>query len=384
MGNQQPSPEQGKAQRLSHNESRIASGWQFEKVNIRLITLRLKNLLFYWRKMLLSKEVKTKWNYKSKEYYENKGYKFTKYRDDFTVSVADLIENSHAIIECKCDKCGMIKRMEYRVYKKFCSKNDGKYFCHTCANIISKENNISNRQKEHIKKILERCKVNGYTLLSTADDIKTQKSYIRYSCPTHGEHKMRVMNFEGGKGCPQCALENARLRYQFSRDEIITKVKECNGKILNADDYINVNTKNLKFECMVCGNIFVSSLRNFTQYGGQVCPDCSGIKSLGERRIEEYLQDNNIEYIPQHWFNDCRDINPLPFDFYIPNKNTIIEFDGRQHFEDTNWFTYSLETTQKHDSIKNEYCELNNINLIRINYKQINHINEILDDLLVV
>lgn len=334
--------------------------------------------------MILSKEVKIKWNYKTKDYYESKGYVFTKFNDDFIVHIDDLIKTTHVVVECECDRCGKINKNVYAAYNKFCARHDGKYFCQVCASDVYRENSISERQERHMIKMLKQCEINGYTLLSKKEEIETQRSYIRYLCPKHGEQKMRVHNFESGRRCPECRIDNSRIRYRLPQEIILKRVEECHGKLLNVDDYINQDTKNLKFECPVCGNIFVSSLQKFTQHGGRVCPDCSGIKSLGERRIEEYLQDNNIEYIPQYWFNDCRDINPLPFDFYIPNKNTIIEFDGRQHFEDTNWFTYSLETTQKHDSIKNEYCELNNINLIRINYKQINHINEILDDLLVV
>lgn len=334
--------------------------------------------------MILTKKTRTKWHTKTRGYYENKGYKFTKYREDFDVNVCDLIESSHVIVECKCDKCGAIKQMEYRAYNKCCSNNDGKYYCHTCSNILSIKGRLNDRQNKNIKRILEKCKENGYILLSDADEIQTQKSYIRYLCPKHGEQRMNVNNFSNGRKCPKCALDNARVRYQMPREEILDRVKECNGKLLNVDDYVNQNVKNLKFECQSCGSVFVSSLNAFVQHGGQLCSDCSGKKSLGEIRIKNYLLDNGIEYIPQFCFDDCKDIKTLPFDFYIPSCNTIIEFDGRQHFEETNWFSYPLETTQKHDSIKNKYCEINNINLIRIPYKQINHINEILDNLLIV
>jgi hypothetical protein len=59
--------------------------------------------------------------------------------------------------------------------------------------------------------------------------------------------------------------------------------------------------------------------------------------------------------------------------------NTIIEFDGRQHFQETDHFSYSYKKVVEHDTIKNNYCADKNIRLIRISYKQINHITEILD-----
>lgn len=34
------------------------------------------------------------------------------------------------------------------------------------------------------------------------------------------------------------------------------------------------------------------------------------------------------DFIIQHKFKNCRDIRPLPFDFYLPKLNTCIEYDG--------------------------------------------------------
>ena len=112
--------------------------------------------------------------------------------------------------------------------------------------------------------------------------------------------------------------------------------------------------------------------------------ECKNTESIGESKIKHYLNNKKINFIFQKWFDDCRDRNPLPFDFYLIDLNTIIEFDGRQHFEETEHFTYPLELVQKHDKIKNEYCYKNCINLIRIPYWNINKINQILDKELIL
>ena len=113
-----------------------------------------------------------------------------------------------------------------------------------------------------------------------------------------------------------------------------------------------------------------------------MCDDCYRKESIGERRIRQYLERHCIPYIPEAWFHDCRDIKPLPFDFYLNENNTIIEFDGKQHFYDGKKFfhnTYDYEITKRHDKIKNKYCEDNSINLIRIPYWKLNEIDIILD-----
>lgn len=55
------------------------------------------------------------------------------------------------------------------------------------------------------------------------------------------------------------------------------------------------------------------------------------------------------------------------FDFWVENKY-IIEFDGKQHFYETNLFSYPLSKIHEHDSYKNNWCKENNIPIIRIPY----------------
>jgi very-short-patch-repair endonuclease len=66
---------------------------------------------------------------------------------------------------------------------------------------------------------------------------------------------------------------------------------------------------------------------------------------------------------------------PLPFDFYLPEYNLIIEFDGDQHYRNTEKFGKNggFERIQKHDKMKNEYCEKNNIHLLRLTYDDLVH-----------
>lgn len=54
--------------------------------------------------------------------------------------------------------------------------------------------------------------------------------------------------------------------------------------------------------------------------------------------------------------------------------NLCIEFDGRQHFEPVDWFggIDTFNTIQQNDAIKTNYCKENNINLLRLTYKDFN------------
>ena len=102
--------------------------------------------------------------------------------------------------------------------------------------------------------------------------------------------------------------------------------------------------------------------------------DISGFENIskGETIISKILDSNNIKYYRQKTYSDFKFKNKLRFDFYLPEHNTCIEYDGIQHFEPINFFggLKSLKHNQKIDKLKNEYCKNNNIKLLRIKYNQ--------------
>jgi len=91
-------------------------------------------------------------------------------------------------------------------------------------------------------------------------------------------------------------------------------------------------------------------------------------ESHGEREISIILNNKKIIYERQKKFKTCKDKKELPFDFYLPEYNLCIEYDGKQHFESGFFGEKAFIMTQKHDQIKNIFCEENNIEIIRIKY----------------
>lgn len=393
------------------------------------------------------------WNPKTKDHYISLGYQFTKYNDKFNVTPNELPIGSNKKIKVICDYCNNEFYTSYSHYYK-ASKNNSKIACQKCSGIKVAESTLEKRQNYIYQKLVEFCKKNnyilltnkneiknnktkikyvcsihgeyetkvtsilqnkicykcsrqlalksknkttleerqnnlytkclnecfakGYKLISNKTDIKNNTTHIEYICPNHGIQSMRIGNLISGKSCPKCAEDIKRKKFNLSFEEVEQRIKNSGGVLLNKEEYINNNKKNLKIMCPECNTPFITSLQNFTQHGSQICPKCRGIESVGEKRIRHYLEEHKINFIAQKWFKDCRDINPLPFDFYLTDKNTIIEFDGRQHFGETNYFSYSYEKTKKHDKIKNKYCEQKNIKLIRIPYWNYDNIENIL------
>ena len=96
-------------------------------------------------------------------------------------------------------------------------------------------------------------------------------------------------------------------------------------------------------------------------------------QSKWEMFIGGYLNLLNITFQPQKRFDDCRNkkqSDTLPFDFYLPDYNICIEYDGEHHFHPMEmWGGYDKFVIYKeNDNIKNEYCKNHNITLLRLPY----------------
>ena len=145
--------------------------------------------------------------------------------------------------------------------------------------------------------------------------------------------------------------------------------------------YDYTNTKYVDYNSKV--NIFCKKHGEFNQLPnhhlrGSGCPVCKSSK--GELKVIKYLKENKINYIQNKKFKDCKFKNELPFDFYLPDFNMCIEYDGEIHFKEIKNFggKSKLLDYQRNDQIKNSFCENNNIDLLRIKYTYFDKVEKIL------
>ena len=320
--------------------------------------------------------VKTKWNSKTKSYYELKGYIYTKVGDEFYVRAKDLKPSSHEQIKIICDFCGKPAYPRMIDYSK--KKNKHIDSCDECK-IIKTISLVRLRESEEKFRLLrEVCDKNGYELLSNKDEYSGRDTPIKYICKKHGSQMQRLDVLLRGGICYYCAHEILAINQTFTPEYITQIVNSINGnELLNANEYVNSKTTNLRIRCGLCGNVFTCSFYAYTKLNQTRCVTCSKKESKPELEIRTFLENNNIVFEKEKRFDNCRDILPLPFDFYLPDYNLCIEFDGRQHYEPRFGEKDYLRTV-KHDNIKNEYCKNNNINLLRIPYWEGNNIDDIL------
>jgi hypothetical protein len=179
------------------------------------------------------------------------------------------------------------------------------------------------------------------------------------------------------RGCPLCALKTSGEKRRISIDEVIKMFEENLIEIIDPSSY-TITEEKVFSKCKKCGYEW------FTDYhhvrNGRACPVCK--MSRGEKKIKKYLDSQEIFYEPQKRFPDCKYKKMLPFDFYLPDYETCIEYNGIQHYEEVDYFggESHLNKVKIRDDIKKKYCDINGINLLKISYIDFNHVEEILLD----
>lgn len=105
------------------------------------------------------------------------------------------------------------------------------------------------------------------------------------------------------------------------------------------------------------------------------------MSSKGEEKIIKILQKENINFEREKSFSDLKN-GAFKFDFYLPDDNICIEFDGAQHFKKVDFFQRQRTDFllyQENDRRKNSYCLANNIKLYRIPFWEEDEINSFSD-----
>lgn len=173
--------------------------------------------------------------------------------------------------------------------------------------------------------------------------------------------------------CPFCGDNGAPVL-----QEDFEKMMKQNGYL----DYTILKYKAIGQSVLLrhsCGYVFSQKGVNFLKSKG--CPKCYKTKSKGEIKIENFLLIHHITYKMNYLI---KELNNLSYDFYLPDYNIFIEYQGQQHYFPVNYFGGEKHfiIQQEHDRIKAEYAKNNNIELIIIPYTEYSNIEAYLLPLL--
>lgn len=217
----------------------------------------------------------------------------------------------------------------------------------------------------------------GDKLLTLKDEHKNNLSQIKVLCSCGNIFLTTFSRYKTiGNRCPICSKEKIGRHNRLNTDVFLKKINEIGYEFITPiEEYKNEETK-FKVKCNN-GHIFTTYWKKFN--GGCRCPICN--RSKGETRIENNLRMLNIKYASQKTYNDLLSDygKMLRFDFYLPDFNLLIEYQGEFHDGNVRHQNkHQLERQKKYDKRKREYVKTHNINLLEIWYWDFDNIEKIL------
>lgn len=243
------------------------------------------------------------------------------------------------------------------------------------AKIHSKSNlfHVSLNKNEVIK----RMKKHNYDII----DYTYKNNQTRMLCYDKDGYKvlMSLCSAETGAEAVRFSPIHNKENYLYNINLYIKK-NNYNNIALDWRIGNNHNQPEVLFQCK-CGRTFWRNFNLWKTKKYHLCSLCSKNTSIYEIKVENFLINNNIEYIRQKRFKECKNKRSLPFDFYLSEYNICIEVDGEQHFDKNRIFAYNIdkekdfELRNELDNIKTQYCKDNNIKLLRIPYWEFNKEN---------
>ena len=198
-----------------------------------------------------------------------------------------------------------------------------------------------------------------------------QKTHVNIICPIHGEFNQAPYLHLRGRGCRICKSTEIGKKKRIKYSEFVKRANEIhNNKYDYSISKFEKTRDKIDIICPAHGTFNQNANSHLLGVG---CPTCRS--SNGELFIMKLLDEYGINYIREYRFDDCVKIYKLPFDFFLPEKNTCIEYDGIQHFEPIDFFGgyESMIKLRENDEIKNNYCLESNIKMIRIKYTHSNN-----------
>jgi hypothetical protein len=192
-----------------------------------------------------------------------------------------------------------------------------------------------------------------------------KRTYCRCVCECGNETIVDMHNLLNGRTASCGCLEEESRYGRIHHKDI---VGQCFGHltVVEKADYKGANG-GIIWKCICdCGNITYASYTELI-LGRKVTCGCSKYSKM-ELFIHDLLVEYQIPHISQARFQECRNIFPLPFDFYLYEHNTLVEYDGEQHTRPVAFFGGEDAYQQRvyNDNIKNEYCKEHDINLVRL------------------
>ena len=251
------------------------------------------------------------------------------------------------------------------VYEQSWDNHKSGHSCPEC-----KKERLSNLKFKYTTKSYKKLLIDKHLMITPIDNYKNYNTKIKHECLRCGYIFKAVPNniLVNKSGCPRCNNKLGLLN--------LFVFHICN--ILNLDMPLELHkyyklAHRYSYKCKVCNFVYCSTLNDhFRKDNKRVsCPNCSIFNtSKGEKYICNYLDNHSIKYESQKKFSDLKDKTYLSYDFYLPDYNILIEYQGEQHYKAFDYFggKEKFKKQQKHDKLKRNYAEKHGYKLLELKY----------------
>ena len=227
--------------------------------------------------------------------------------------------------------------------------------CPDCAKIKRRKNN------DHFIKKARLVHGDKYSYPKLKYEFIWNKVII--TCKEHGDFEQRAGSHLNGNGCPQCFLENGN---RLNKDKFVINAKKVHGDRYDYSKSVYVTNRTpLEIICKEHGSFFKNPLAHVTGKSG--CPKCW--ESKGERAVSVILDSLGINYIREYKLDGYK----YRYDFFLPEKNILIEFHGKQHYVPVERFggEEALKENKIRDKIKKSLAIKYGYTLFEFNYRHL-------------
>ena len=320
------------------------------------------------QKMIVSKMAKLQWNGNNKEYYEGKGYTFTKYRDLFEVKIDDLPPNTHAKVMVKCETCGAIRELSYSDAR---NKLGNGNMCLKC--VFDSRRGIDEKRRAKIQTFLSYCETEVdvdfltkyWDPKNTADPNKlicsdkwtkiwikcqdnnrhgcfqtTPHIYSRstHKCPFCTHRRFHILDSLASLYPDVIAIwgdENTKTPYEYSPSNAAVVWWKCQSGVHGEYKRTINNANKLNFRCPMCAQ------EEESQY---------------QVKVGDLLEDSGYTILHEL---DCTIVplspksgRQLRFDNEIKELSLLFEVHGEQHYRSRGSFHSSSRYSSSEESFR--------------------------------
>ena len=294
-------------------------------------------------------------------------------KDGFIKKIKDLYKNDYILVSdfistqskvtIKHNKCGNNFDIVANEFTRLRVQERFRKACTKCREIAI--------PLEEVQKRLDKITKDRISIIGSYQSTHKDTTFKCKVCSHEwtGNVHYKIQNVKTNKtdsfGCPKCSKKMKKTTEIFKKEvkELVGNEYLVKGEYSTANDLVEMTHT-------TCGEDYPVRPADFL-YKNNRCPYCANNEkeSKAVRFIRTILMESSIKCETEKDYEDCIYKKKLPFDFYFPELNLLLEYDGEQHFRNMGGLFNDFENTRIRDNIKNQWCINNDINFLRLHYK---------------